>query len=142
MSKMTKEEYKEFLLQGTKTGKLATVRDDGRPHVVPIWYTLDGDNLVFTTGEASVKAKNMSRDPRVSLSIDDQAPPYSFVTIEGTVTFSEDPEKLLFWATRIGGRYMGEHEAEAFGKRNAVKGELLVTIKPTKIIAYKDITTW
>lgn len=37
---------------------------------------------------------------------------------------------------------MGEHEAEAFGKRNAVKGELLVTIKPTKIIAYKDITAW
>jgi len=142
MPEMTKEEYKEFLLQGTKTGKLATVREDGRPHVVPIWYDLDGDNLVFTTGEMTVKAKNMKRDPRVSLSVDDQTPPYSFVTIEGTVSFSNDPEELLHWATRIGGRYMGEDQAEAFGKRNASEGEMLVTIKPTKVIAYKDITAW
>ena len=142
MPEMTKEEYKEFLLQGTKTGKLATVREDGRPHVVPIWYDLDGDNLVFTTGEMTVKAKNMKRDPRVSLSVDDQTPPYSFVTIEGTVSFSNDPEELLHWATRIGGRYMGEDQAEAFGKRNASEEEMLVTIKPTKVIAYKDITAW
>jgi len=142
MPEMTKEEYKEFLLQGTKTGKLATVREDGRPHVVPIWYDLDGDNVVFTTGEMTVKAKNMKRDPRVSLSVDDQTPPYSFVTIEGTVSFSNDPEELLHWATRIGGRYMGEDQAEAFGKRNASEGEMLVTIKPTKVIAYKDITAW
>ena len=142
MLEMSKEEYVTFLLEGTKTGKLATVRDDGRPHVVPIWFVLDGDDLVFNTGEFSVKARNMSRDPRVSLSVDDQKPPYSFVTVEGTVTISENPEELLHWATRIGGRYMGEDQAHAFGKRNAVKGELLVRIHPTKIIAYKDITAW
>jgi len=142
MPEMTKEEYKEFLLQGTKTGKLATVREDGRPHVVPIWYGLDGDNLVFTTGESSIKAKNMKRDPRVSISIDDQTPPYSFVTIEGTISFSKDPEEMLYWATRIGERYMGEDQAEAFGKRNASEGEVLVTVKPVKIIAFKDVTAW
>ena len=142
MTEMTKEEYKEFLLQGTKTGKLATVREDGRPHVVPIWYELDGDNLVFTTGETSVKAKNMTRDPRISISVDDQTPPYSFVTIEGTANFSKDPEEMLYWATRIGGRYMGEDKAEAFGKRNAAEGELLVKITPTKVIAHKDVTAW
>ena len=142
MPEMTKEEYKEFLLQGTKTGKLATVREDGRPHVVPIWYELDGDNLVFTTGETSVKAKNMTRDPRISISVDDQTPPYSFVTIEGTASFSEDREELLHWATKIGGRYMGEDKAEAFGKRNAAEGELLVKITPTKVIAHKDVTAW
>jgi len=142
MPEMTKEEYKEFLIQGTKTGKLATVKEDGRPHVVPIWFTLDEDNIVFTTGETSVKAKNMARDPRVSISIDDQTPPYSFVTIEGTASFSKDPQQLLYWATRIGGRYMGEDQAEALGRRNASEGEILVTIEPTKIIAYKDVTAW
>jgi len=142
MSEMSKEEYKEFLLQGTKTGKLATVKEDGRPHVVPIWYELDGDNLVFTTCEMSVKAKNMRRDPRVSISVDDQTPPYSFVTIEGTVSFSIDPKEMLFWATRIGGRYMGEDQAEAYGKRNSSEGELVVRITPSKIIAYKDVTAW
>lgn len=142
MREMTKEEYTEFLLEGTKTGKLATVREDGRPHVVPIWFELDGDNLVFTTHESSVKAKNMKRDPRVSLSVDDQTPPYSFITVEGTATFSEDPEKLLSWATRIGGKYMGEDQAEAYGERNSSEGEIIVRITPTKILAYKDIAGW
>ena len=142
MPAMTEEEYLSFLKEGTKTGKLATVREDGRPHVVPIWFVLDGDNLIFTTGEPSVKAKNMIRDSRVSISVDDQTPPYSFVTVEGTVSLSENPDEMLYWAIRIGARYMGEEQAEAFGKRNAVKGELLVTIIPSKVIAYKDVTAW
>jgi len=140
MGKMTKDEYKEFMLEGTKTGKIATVREDGTPHVVPIWYDIDGDDLVFTTGGESVKAKNMKRDPRVCLTVDDQTPPYSFVQIEGKASFSDDPNDMLYWATRIGGRYMGEDLAESFGKRNAVPGELLVRVAPTKIIAYKDVT--
>ncbi|MGH7849760.1 MAG: PPOX class F420-dependent oxidoreductase [Thermodesulfobacteriota bacterium] len=139
---MTKAEYREFLLRGTKTGKLATVRRDGRPHVVPIWYDLDGDALVFTTGEQSVKYKSMKRDPRVSLTVDDQTPPYSYVMIEGTVSFSEDPGELLRWATRIGGRYMGPDKAEAYGKRNSSPGEVIVRIIPSKISAYKDVAGW
>lgn len=142
MKEMTKAEYREFLLRGTKTGKLATVRRDGRPHVVPIWYDLDGDTLVFTTGEQSVKYKSMKRDPRVSITVDDQTPPYSYVMIEGTVSFSEDPGELLRWATRIGGRYMGADKAEAYGKRNSTPGEVIVRIIPSKISAYKDVAGW
>ena len=142
MPVMTQEEYLAFLAEGTKTGKLATVRYDGRPHVVPIWFVLDGEKLIFTTGESSVKAKNMMRDSKVSISVDDQIPPYSFVTVEGTVSISENSEEMLYWATRIGARYMGDEQAEAFGKRNAVKGELLVTITPSKVIAYRDVTAW
>ncbi len=139
---MSRDEYREFLLRGTKTGKLATVRGDGRPHVVPVWYDLDGDVLVFTTGDRSVKYKNMKRDPRVSITVDDQTPPYSYVMIEGTVSFSEDPAELLYWATRIGGRYMGEDQAEAYGKRNSAAGEVIVRIIPSKISACKDVTGW
>lgn len=142
MPEMTENEYREFLLEGTKTGKLATVRKDGRPHVVPIWYHLDGGDLVFTTGEETVKARNMKRDSRICISVDDQTPPYSFVMIEGTVSFSDDPEELLKWATRIGGRYMGEDQAEAYGRRNASEGEILVRVRPEKILAYKDVTAW
>ncbi len=142
MKEMTKAEYREFLLRGTKTGKLATVRRDGRPHVVPIWYDLDGDTLVFTTGGESVKYKSMKRDPRVSLTVDDQTPPYSYVMIEGTVSFSEDPGELLRWATRIGGRYMGADKAEAYGKRNSSPGEVIVRIIPSKVSAYKDVAGW
>lgn len=139
MKVMTRDEYGEFLLGGTKTGKLATVRRDGRAHVVPVWYHLDGDTIVFTTGGESVKYKNMKRDPSVCIAVDDQTPPYSYVMIEGTVSFSEEPEKLLYWATRIGGRYMGEDQSEAYGKRNSTPGEVLVRINPSRISAYRDV---
>lgn len=142
MKEMTKAEYREFLLRGTKTGKLATVRKDGRPHVVPVWFYLDGDAVIFTTGGESLKYKNMKRDPRVSITIDDQTPPYSYVMIEGTVSFSEEPGELLHWATRIGGRYMGEDLAEAYGRRNSTPGEVIVRIIPSKVSAYKDVAGW
>ena len=142
MQEMTKQEYMDFLLEGTKTGKLATVREDGRPHVVPVWYHLDGDKIVFNTGSSSIKARNMLRDQRVSITVDDQVPPYSFVTIEGTASISLNPEETLYWATRIGGRYMGQHRAEEFGKRNSSEGEINVNITPSKVLAYKNVTDY
>lgn len=135
------DEQRAFLLHGTRTGKLATVRKDGRPHVVPVWFVLDGDTLVFTTGETSIKAANIRRDARISLCVDDETPPYAYLMIEGTTTTSAGLDELLHWATRIGGRYMGEDRAEAFGRRNGVPGELLVRITPTKVIFAKDIAS-
>lgn len=142
MQKMVKDEYTEFMLEGTKTGKLSTVRKDGRPHVTPIWFDLDNDDLIFNTHIDTVKYKNMERDPRVSIAIDDQKPPYSYVVVEGTASFDTDPQEVLQWATRIGGRYMGEDQAESYGKRNSCEGEIIVRITPTKVLAYKDIASW
>ena len=139
MSAMTPEQRRAFLMYGTRTGKLATIRADGRPHVVPIWFVLDGDDIILTTGATSVKARNMRRDPRVSLAVDDQQPPYSFVMVEGVATLTEDAPDLLAWATRIGGRYMGADRAQEYGRRNGVPGELLVRITPTRFTAEADI---
>ncbi len=133
------DEQRAFLLHGTRTGKMATVRKDGRPHVVPIWFTLDGDTIVFTTGEKAVKAANIRRDPRVCLCVDDERAPYAYIMVEGTATMSTDLDALLDWATRIGGRYMGEALAESYGKRNGVPGELLVRVTPTKVVFEKNI---
>jgi hypothetical protein len=102
--KMTDDEWRAFVSAGTRTGKLSTVRADGRPHLAPVWFVLDGDDLVFNTGKDTVKGRNLARDPRVSLCVDDERPPYAFVVCEGTATISEDPDELLKWATRIGGR--------------------------------------
>src|SRR5215210_3868889 len=120
MQKMTPEEYRTFLLERPRTAKLATVRADGRPHVAPIWFDLDGEALVFTTWHATVKAANLRRDPRVCLCVDDEAPPFAFVIVEGVARLSEDPAELLAWATRIAGRYMGQGQAGAYGRRNGV----------------------
>jgi len=138
--RMTEEEYRSFLLDGARTAILATVRADGRPHAAPIWFDLDGDTLIFTTGESTVKGRNMRRDPRVSLCIDEEKPPFHFVLIEGTAELTADDPDLLYWATRLGGRYMGAERAEEYGRRNAVEGELLVRVTPQKILAYKSVS--
>jgi PPOX class probable F420-dependent enzyme len=139
MRTMTEEEARAFLLAGTRTGKLATVRKDGRAHVAPIWFVLDGDDLVFTTGADTAKAAAIRRDPRVALLVDDEKPPFAYVLVEGTAATSDNLDEMLSWATRIGARYMGDDVAEQFGRRNAVPGELLVRITPTKVLARADI---
>ena len=141
MQTMSPEEYRTFLLDTVRTGKLATVRADGRPHVAPIWFDLDGEAWVFMTWHESVKARNMQRDGRVSICVDDDQPPFSFVIIEGTVNLIEaETEERVYWAGRIGGRYMGADQAEAYGQRNGVAGELIVRVTPSKIIAKKNVS--
>ena len=101
--------------------------------MAPIWIALDDDDtVVFTTGAATVKRRNILAEPRVTLCVDDERPPFAFVVIEGTDEFSQDPAAMLAWATRIGGRYMGEDRAEQYGHRNAVVGELLVRVRPIR----------
>jgi PPOX class probable F420-dependent enzyme len=130
---MSSEEVRAFLAEGTRTAKVATVRKDGSPHVTPVWFVLDGDDLVFTTGHDDVKARNLRRNPRIAIAVDDQMPPYSHVRIDGAAEISEDLDELREWATRIGGRYMGEDRAEEFGRRNAVPSEILVRVRPTRV---------
>ncbi len=140
MQTMTEQQTRDFLSAGTRTAKLATVREDGRPHVAPIWFVLDDDGtLVFTTGAGTMKGRAIQRHPAVCLCIDDEAPPFAFVMIDGTAETSEDPDDLLDWASRIGARYMGPDQAEAYGRRNGVPGELLVRVTPTRIVAKDHI---
>ncbi|MEU9302412.1 PPOX class F420-dependent oxidoreductase [Streptomyces sp. NPDC048269] len=136
--KMTQEEWRAFVSCSTRTGKLSTVREDGSPHIAPIWFALDGDSFVFTTGKDTVKARNLARDGRVALCVDDDRPPYSYVVLQGRAEISEyagNEDEMLAWATAIGARYMGEENARAFGRRNAVTGELLVRVPIDKVIA-------
>jgi PPOX class probable F420-dependent enzyme len=113
------------------TGKLATVRKNGSPHVAPVWFVLDEDNnydVILTTWNKSIKGKNIIRNPRVGISVDDQKPSYSFIIINGIAQISEEPSDLLKWATKIAERYVGKDNAESYGKRNSVKGELLIRV--------------
>jgi len=129
------EDVVAFLSHGTRTAKVGYLASDGRPLVAPVWFVVDDGGLVFNTGKTSAKGRALARDPRVVICVDDEQPPFSFVQIQGRVSISEDPDQLLAWATRIGGRYMGADRAEEFGHRNGVPGELLVRVTPTKVIA-------
>ena len=152
MAEMSKKEIRKFLIQGTLTGKLGTVKKDRSPHVVPVWFILDESNdkrgggskglgdIVFMTGMDSLKAKNIECCNRVSICVDDQSPPFSFVTIFGIARiYQYNQTKLFKWATKIAERYMGKDKAEAYGKRNSGEDEVVIRIKPTRILAEKDI---
>ncbi|MFI7586793.1 PPOX class F420-dependent oxidoreductase [Spongisporangium articulatum] len=134
------DDVRTFLTEGHRTGMLAWVARDGRPLAVPVWFVMDGDDLVFNTGDHSAKAHAMQRDPRVCLTVDLPEPPYKFVQVQGTVTISDDLAEMLPFSTAIGGRYMGADRAEEFGRRNAVPGELLVRLRPSKVNFSMDMT--
>jgi PPOX class probable F420-dependent enzyme len=140
MASVTDPEISEFLSAGTRTGKLAWTSADGKPLVAPVWYVVEDGCIVFNTGKDTAKGKALARDPRVALCVDLEEPPYGFVQVQGTAELSEDPGELVRTATAIGGRYMGADRAEEFGKRNGVPGELLVRIRPAKVIAAFNLT--
>jgi PPOX class probable F420-dependent enzyme len=123
MQKMTRDEVVAWLAEEVHVGHLATVREDGRPHVATIWYTIDGDDVVFTTYHSSVKGRNLQRDGRAAMSVCDDVAPFTNVTVEGTVTMIDDPAQSHFWAGELGARYMGAEQREAFAARNGVPGE-------------------
>jgi PPOX class probable F420-dependent enzyme len=137
---MTEPQWRAFLSEGTRTGKLAPTRADGRPHLAPIWFLLDGDDLVFNTGKDTVKGRTLAGDGRVALCVDDDRPPFSYVIVYGRAEITEEPGPLREWAGRIAGRYMGQDRAQEYGERNGVPGELLVRLRIGKVVSEAGVS--
>ncbi len=138
---MSEDEINEFLTEGTRTGKLSTVRKNGLPHIAPVWFVWEDGKVFFTTMNTSIKAKNMINNPKVSFCTDEQSPPYSFVIVEGNAKIAQNDKDLLQWTTKLASRYMGEENSEKIGRRNCIEGELLIEITPTKIIGVKGVAS-
>jgi PPOX class probable F420-dependent enzyme len=115
------------------------VAADGRPLVAPVWLFVDDGQLVFNAGKDTAKARALGRDPRVVICVDDPHPPYSFVQVQGVAALSEDPEDLVAVASRTGARYMGADKADEYGRRNGIPGELVVRVRPTKVLKAFDL---
>jgi len=139
-TKMTAAEILAYIDEAPRTAHLATVREDGRPHVSVIWIVRDGEEIVFTTWHTSVKGRNLARTGQAALSIDDTAGGSSYVAIEGTVTIDPDPVQSRIWAAKLGGKYMGEDRAEEFGRRNGVPGEVVCRLRPARMTGMRRIT--
>jgi PPOX class probable F420-dependent enzyme len=140
VTSLSDPQVREFLTHGTRTGKLSYLAASGRPLVTPVWFIVEGDSLVFNTGKETAKGRALARDPRTSLCVDSDEPPYAFVQVQGDAELSEDPAGLLRTATSIAARYVGAERAEEFGKRNGVPGELVVRLRPVKVVAAFDLT--
>lgn len=83
------------LLDGKNFATVATLDADGSPHTAVVWVLRDGDQVLFSTLTTRVKARNLARDPRVSLSLFDTANPYRSVDIRGTAELVLDEAKSL-----------------------------------------------
>ena len=75
----------------------------------------------------------------MSLCVQDDQPPFAFVSIQGVADVIDDTEAVKVWAARIGGRYMGADRAEEYGRHNGAPGGLLVRVRPTKIVGYVEM---
>lgn len=137
MASLADPEVRDFLLEGTRTGKLSYHAADGRPLVVPVWFVIENGALVFSTRTDSAKGQSLARDPRAAICVDLEEPPYGFVQVQGVAELSEDPAELLRTATAIAARYVPER-AEEFGRRNGVPGQFVVRLRPTKVLAVLD----
>ena len=140
MASVTDPKISAFLSAGTRTGKLAYKGADGRPLVAPVWFVVEDGVLIFNTGKDTAKGRALARDPRATLCVDLEEPPYAFVQVQGDAELSDDHGELVRTATAIAARYMGDDRADEYGKRNAVPGELVVLLRPTKVIAHFNIS--
>ena len=140
VEEMTPDARRAFLTSGTRTAILATTRPDGRPHAVPVCFVLDDDDVLFLTNDGTAKGQHLQRDPRVTVVVDDEVPPFAFVMIEGTADLSRSPGDIDRVAPRIAVRYDGADGVEEF-VRFAHEGlGTLVRVKPTKILALDRVS--
>jgi len=102
-------------LDETRFAVLATVGPDGLPQQTVMWYLIEGDELLFNTKRGRVKDQNLSRDPRVSLCIEDG---YRYITIRGTARMDDNPATAQADIARLAVRYHGpEKGAQMTGFR-------------------------
>ena len=140
MASTTDPEVNKFLTEGTRTGKIAYTNAAGRVLVAPIWFIVEDGDLIFNTGADTVKGKFLARERQVTICVDLEEPPYAFVQVQGDAELSDDPSELLRTATAIAARYVGPDRASEYGQRNGVPGELVVRVRPTKVVTVFNVS--
>ena len=139
METMSTDEAKAFLAEGARTGKLATASKRGAVSVAPIWFLVDGEDLVFTTWHASLKARHLTENPRAALTVDVSDFPFDFVVVRGPVTVTESAPDMAHWSTRLAARYVPAGRAAEYGARNAVEGEWLCRLHLARVVGRRAI---
>ncbi|MEA3215297.1 MAG: hypothetical protein QOJ19_1453 [Acidimicrobiia bacterium] len=132
---MSPDQRRTFLLEGTRTAKVATTRTDGRPHVAPVWFDLEGEQVLFWTDASSVKGRNIQWNPQVAICVDDDHPPFAFVLLEGRASIISDPDEVRECAQRIAARYLGVEDGRAFVERAFGIGDIIVRVPPEHVVA-------
>ncbi len=122
---------KKYLDETKVFATVATIGRDGHPHLTVIWLERDGDELLYSTTVDRAQAKNLARDPRVTVMLNPPDNPYVYAEIRGTATVTPDLERAL--PDRLSRKYTGKPYAE-FNPASKNDGErVVVRVRPTKI---------
>jgi len=121
-------EIRAFLEERPRVAMLATTRKDGRPWLQPLWYALDGDEVVIVLLERSVAARAIRRTGHATLCVDDETLPYRFVTLECTARTSDSVDALRAWAGVMVSRYRPQIDAEREVQRYVEDGVVLARL--------------
>jgi PPOX class probable F420-dependent enzyme len=135
MTTMSDDEWRSFVTAGTRLAHVALARADGRPHVSPVCFVLDGDELAFVLSPGSVKGKSLARDRRIAVCVSDERQPYSFVTVEGHARTSAEPDHVMHIGTGIADRYYPAQPAADIAESFVREGFTAVRISITNVIA-------
>lgn len=111
-------------------GSVATIREDGTPHVTPIWVDYDGENVVFNTAAPRAKWKHLKRDPRVTVEVHPADDPYAYVTVTGTAELDENEEEANRHIDKLSEKYRGITPYRGY---NADERRVIVRVRPERV---------
>ncbi|MGB6564362.1 MAG: pyridoxamine 5'-phosphate oxidase family protein, partial [Candidatus Binataceae bacterium] len=97
MPKLTDQEMMDFLAERSHLARIATVRADGSPSVVPVWFIFEGGKVLITPRKHSAFLQNLRREPRVAITIDEEAGRYRKVLFEGKAEILFEPGDDRKW---------------------------------------------
>jgi len=134
--RFSKAQWARFL-RGRRVAVLATIGADGEPVLTPIWYLYRDDKVLMRTGKDSAKAKNLRRDGRVTVCVQDERPPYASITIYGHATVEAKQPGL---GATIARRYLGAVAGAAYMKTAAEVierdgGEVTLVVTPERVVS-------
>jgi PPOX class probable F420-dependent enzyme len=119
------------IMQDKAYGHVVTVSPDGKPQVTMVWMDVDGDEVLFNTAEGRLKPRNLRRDPRVIISVQDRNDPQAHMVLHGKATVTEagaDPH-----IDKLAKRFLG---ADKYPFRRPGEKRLLVRVKVDRIGGY------
>ena len=127
------EEQRKFAAE-VNVAVLATVDGKGRPHATPIWYMLEGDEVVLSVSRGGQKHRNLERNPEVMLVIDSRKVPYYALMVAGRMEIGPplDDEQRLTLSTR----YLGEEIGRRYVEMTAGDGDVSLRLKPRKVMEF------
>jgi PPOX class probable F420-dependent enzyme len=121
-------------LEEPRFASLATINPDGSPQQTVMWYLLDGDRVMMNTARGRIKDRNLTRDPRASICVEDG---YRFVTIQGCATLIDDQERAQADIAALATRYHGQARAEEMVREQFSKQErVTIYLSIEKVVAH------